>query len=142
MTDYAYTRGQIFDMESIVLNTIGFRVGSPTSNSFIECYLKRLETLCGGVSPNIKVSRTAKFLSNLQIAHAYDVSLQFTPSCIAAACIYVASIFYKMDGHPRVNPDNLGEPWDDVFVRATGYNEVALVPCRDALLSMWYRIDG
>ncbi len=77
----AFTREDIVKMESSVLNTLGFNLTMPTSLHFLRRFSKaaRADTI---------VHTMAKYL--IELALVDYVHLQFLPSMIAAASVYLS----------------------------------------------------
>jgi len=115
MTDGAYTRKQIIDMEAFMLATLKFQVTVCTTHCFLVRFLK------AGHADN-KMYFLASYISERTLQEV-DV-LCFLPSMVAAAAVYLAR-------------RNCGlRPWSPTLTHYTKYTEEALLPCL-RVLSPW-----
>jgi cyclin A len=99
MTDNTYTRAQILDMETRVLTALDFRLVAATPKPFLRRFQQ-----AGKVVP------TEKFLSNYacELALTSTFFVRFTPSLLAAACVYYACLAH-------------GKTWSGDLVHYSGY---------------------
>ena len=81
ITDRAYTRRQILQMESLILNTLGFELTVPTAVVFAKRYLK-----AGGASDTTK--KLALYFCE-RMLQEYGM-LKYMPSTVAASCVSLA----------------------------------------------------
>ena len=81
ITDKAYSREQILAMEATMLNTLDFRVSSPTVFVFLNRYLKVAQA-------DTRLTQLATFIVERQLQE-YKM-LQHLPSKIAAAAVNIA----------------------------------------------------
>jgi hypothetical protein len=81
ITDKAYSREQILAMEATMLNTLDFRVSSPTVYVFLNRYLKVAQA-------DTRLTQLATFIVERQLQE-YKM-LQHVPSKIAAASVNIA----------------------------------------------------
>ena len=81
ITDKAYTREQILAMEATMLNTLDFRVSSPTVFVFLNRYLKAAQA-------DTRLTQLATFIVERQMQE-YKM-LQHLPSKIAASAVNIA----------------------------------------------------
>lgn len=108
ITDRAYNKHEILEMETQILTTLKYNVTVPTVHSFLCRYLKAAHA-----------DRTMVQLS----CYLAERSLQefkmvrFLPSVIAAASVLVAR--KSLNRHP----------WSPTLVKYTGYDEIDLAEC-------------
>lgn len=115
MTDAAYTRKQIIDMEAFMLATLKFQVTVCTTHCFLVRFLK------AGHADN-KLYFLASYIAERTLQEV-DV-LCFLPSMVAAAAVYLAR-------------KNCGmRSWSPTLNHYTKYSEDALLPCL-RVLSPW-----
>ena len=107
ITDNAYVKSEVLDMESKKLNCLNFDITFPTQWSFLEIFRKRLNL-------DIKTFNLAWFLMELSLLN-YKM-LKFKLSQIAASSIFIAiktlNFYNKVD-----------------FEKNTGYSENAIREC-------------
>ncbi|XP_044376210.1 putative cyclin-A3-1 [Aegilops tauschii subsp. strangulata] len=110
-----YTRQQVVKMESDILKSLNFEMGSPTARTFLRRYItvcrgrdrakaKRLEFLCS-------------YLAELSLLD-YDC-IKFNPSVVAAACLFLA----------RFTISPTARPWNLTLQRNTKYKVSDLKSC-------------
>jgi len=110
ITDKAYNRNQILQMESLVLNTLGFELTVPTAIVFVKRFLK-------AASASNTTTQLALYFCERTLQE-YDM-LKYLPSTIAASCV---SLALKVNNQPT---------WNSTLTRYTEYTESKLVVCRD-----------
>ncbi|KAI9109636.1 hypothetical protein K1719_019266 [Acacia pycnantha] len=81
ISDKAYTRKEVLEMEKLILNTLQFNVSVPTPYVFMRRFLKAAEA-------DKKLEHAAFFLIELSLVE-YEM-LKFPPSMLAAAAVYAA----------------------------------------------------
>ncbi|MED6133791.1 G2/mitotic-specific cyclin-1 [Stylosanthes scabra] len=81
ISDKAYTRNEVLDMEKLMLNTLHFNMSVPTSYVFMKRFLKAAQA-------DRKLELLAFFLIELSLVE-YEM-LKFSPSLLAAAAVYTA----------------------------------------------------
>ncbi|KAK2656868.1 hypothetical protein Ddye_009920 [Dipteronia dyeriana] len=81
ISDKAYTRKDILEMESLMLNTLQFNMSVPTPYVFVRRFLKAAQS-------DKKLELLSFFLIELSFVE-YEM-LKFSPSLLAAAAIYTA----------------------------------------------------
>ncbi|GKT34335.1 Cyclin like protein, partial [Aduncisulcus paluster] len=102
MTDGAFTRDELVQMEKVILTTLRFSLSFPTSITFLRRYAKIAE-----------LSHPQRYLSFL-IAELclMDIKmLKYRPSFLAAAAIYLSNVISGKDG------------WSSTLYEHTGYQE-------------------
>lgn len=115
ITESAYTRKQMLEMERVILNSLGFKLMVPSSLHFLRRFSKaaksdyRAHTLC-------------KYLIELALV---DYSMiKYCPSKVAAAAIYLTRIMINGD------PD-----WNTTLQHYTKYKKEDILPCARDLLN-------
>jgi len=112
ISDKAYTREQILQMEGLILSKLSFQLTTP--NAFV--FLKRFSKVAGIIEmPRSKTELLAHYLVELTLQE-YKM-LQYLPSTIAASAVYLA---LKTMGK---------QPWTPELKQHACYTEAALVPC-------------
>ncbi|XP_054825160.1 G2/mitotic-specific cyclin-1-like [Prosopis cineraria] len=81
ISDKAYTRKEVLEMEKLILNTLQFNVSVSTPYVFMKRFLKAAEA-------DKKLELAAFFLIELSLVE-YEM-LKFPPSLLAAAAVYAA----------------------------------------------------
>lgn len=114
ITDRAYTRQQILQMESLILNTLGFELTVPTAIVFTKRFLK-----AGSATSTTKALATYFCERTLQ---EYSM-LKYMPSTIAASCVCLAL------------QTNNQESWNSTLERYTEYSQDKLSKCMDDIRS-------
>ncbi|CAI5747454.1 unnamed protein product [Peronospora destructor] len=124
ITDSAYTREEVFQMESKMLATLGYRVTFPTAFQFMKRFLK--------------ASRTCDDRVEHFAHYAIDRSLQeykltkYLPSTIAASAVRIART--QMRDIPT---------WSSTLEYHTSYSERSLDPCVEDMTEMlWNTYKG
>lgn len=115
ITDRAYTRQQILQMESLILNALGFELTVPTAIVFTKRFLK-----AGGASSTTK--QLALYFCERTLQE-YSM-LKYMPSTIAASCVSLAL------------KANNQESWSPTLERYTNYNQSQLTMCMSDIRSM------
>lgn len=108
ITDRAYTRHQILQMESLVLNTLGFELTVPTTIVFAKRFLK-----AGSASSTTK--QLALYFCERTLQE-YSM-IKYMPSMIAASCV---SLALKVNNQPH---------WSPTLERYTDYTQDKLSEC-------------
>ena len=83
ITDKAYTKEQILQMEASMLNTLEFRITVPTAYVFLNRYLK-----VANAHTDVKLNFFATFLAERMLQE--HRMLAYTPSRVAAAAVNMA----------------------------------------------------
>jgi cyclin B len=118
ISDRAYSRDQILNMEKIMLNVLRFNLTVPTHLHFMQRFLK-----AAGIVENKEIVAYATYLMELALPD-YSM-LKFNYSLIAASAVSAACSAYGKGSMPRA------------LVRHSGYNEAALRDCVDALGALY-----
>lgn len=82
ISDNTFTRAQVIQMESMVLNSLGFDLTNPTAAEFLTRY-------CRVSGADVVVVSLAKYLVELTLME-YSM-IQFLPSHVALSCLLLAS---------------------------------------------------
>lgn len=113
MTDNAYTRERILQMQSEVLQRLDFNVTVPCRFGYLERFVKLSHS-------DDLVMNFARYITELSLM---QVELhKWRPSQIAAAAIYVARKVLKRP-----------EPWSPLMCQQTSYDEKAVRACAKEL---------
>ncbi|GBG72116.1 hypothetical protein CBR_g11049 [Chara braunii] len=110
ISDKAYTKAAILDMEKKMLNTLNFNLTVPTPYVFMVRFLKAAEA-------DKKLEHLAFFLVELALVEYRMV--KFLPSHLAAAAVYTA----------MRTLGRLSAGWSATLRRHSGYAEEALKQC-------------
>lgn len=81
ISDKAYTRNDVLEMEKIMLNTLQFNMSLPTQYPFLKRFLKAAKS-------DKKLETLASFLIELALVD-YEM-LRYQPSLLAASAVYTA----------------------------------------------------
>ncbi|KVI08732.1 Cyclin A/B/D/E [Cynara cardunculus var. scolymus] len=109
ISDKAYSRCQILEMEKLMLNTLEFNMSLPTAYVFMKRFLKAAQS-------ESKLDQTSFFLIELCLVE-YE-TLKFPPSFLAAAAVYTAQCsLYGM------------KHWSKTCEWHTNYSEDQLLEC-------------
>eukprot|EP01119_Soliformovum_irregulare_P003967 TRINITY_DN14994_c0_g1_i1.p1 TRINITY_DN14994_c0_g1~~TRINITY_DN14994_c0_g1_i1.p1 ORF type:complete len:423 (+),score=60.26 TRINITY_DN14994_c0_g1_i1:173-1441(+) len=103
ISDYTYTKEEIFDLEASILNVLQFNLSAPSTKHFLRRYLK-----AAGGDPNVSV--LANYLAQLSLMEY--VFVQYLPSQIALCSVVLA---LHTLGHPAWTPTLAhysGYSWD------------------------------
>ncbi|KAL7692735.1 putative cyclin [Plasmopara halstedii] len=124
ITDSAYTREEVFQMEAKMLATIGFRVTFPTAFQFMKRFIKASRTC------DDRVEHFAHYVIDRTLQE-YKL-MKYLPSTIAASAVYVART--QMRDTPA---------WSSTLEYHSSYSERSLTPCVDDLMEMlWNAHNG
>lgn len=121
ITDKAYTKDDVLTMEFSILSTLSFEVTFPTSNRFLERYMKLLGN-------DIDAMNFAQFLIELGLIDIRMV--QYSASIVAASALCLA---YKIMYQPANSGQPTGQQQDQKIERyiaqSLGFNESDLLLC-------------
>ncbi|KAJ0445537.1 putative cyclin domain-containing protein [Helianthus annuus] len=81
ISDKAYSRSEILEMEKLMLNTLEFNMSVPTPYVFLKRYLKAAQS-------DTKLDQMSSFLIELCLVE-YEM-IKFAPSFLAAVAVYTA----------------------------------------------------
>lgn len=112
VTDRAYSKPEILDMEGKILNALNFNLTIPSSLRFLERF-----ALVAGLDE--KMLNMTKYLLELSLVE-YKM-LKYSPSTLACSAIYLINKIHKKDG------------WSSVMVSQSKYSETQLRPCAKEL---------
>ncbi|KAG2303068.1 hypothetical protein Bca4012_061413 [Brassica carinata] len=119
ISDKAYTRNDVLDMEKTMLSTLQFNVSLPTQYPFLRRFLKAAQA-------NKKCERLASFLIELALVE-YEM-LRFQPSLLAATAVYTAQC--TIDGFRQ---------WSSTCEFHSHYSEDQLMECCRKMVSLHQR---
>ena len=108
VTDRAYKREEILDMEGQILSSLNFNLTTPSAYRFLERYTK-----VAGLDE--KSFQLARYL--LELAFIEYKMLKYVPSNLACSAIYLVNKIQKKEG------------WSNVLVKHAKYSETQLRPC-------------
>lgn len=145
VSDHAYTREQILEMEGRMLHTLNYHLFVPSSLHFLQRYIKlsgldlppadladastwspSATSATGEAKPVVGAGAlTAAELSLAKFTARYLIELslidykmlEHLPSCIAACAVYIGLLAIDQP------------PWTKALSDATGYSEAELQPC-------------
>ncbi|XP_009110222.1 cyclin-B2-3 [Brassica rapa] len=109
ISDKAYTRREVLDMEKLMANTLQFNFSLPTAYVFMRRFLKAAQS-------DKKLEVLSFFIIELCLVE-YEM-LEYTPSKLAASAIYTARC--TLNGF---------EEWSKTCEFHTGYKEEELLEC-------------
>jgi hypothetical protein len=112
ITDKAYNKSEILEMESEIVNSLEFKFTVPTIHSYLCRYLKAAHA-------DRTMVQLACYLTERTLQE-YSM-LKFLPSTIAAASVLVARKTLKR------------HPWSPTLVKYTNYDECDLQACVDEM---------
>lgn len=115
ITDRAYNKQEILEMESEIVNTLQYNFTIPTAHSFLCRYLKAAHA-------DRTMVQLACYLAERSLQE-YS-SVKFLPSVVAASAVYVARKSLKR------------HPWSPTLLKYSKYDEVDLTACADEMGSM------
>ncbi|XP_058220556.1 G2/mitotic-specific cyclin-2-like [Rhododendron vialii] len=109
ISDKAYSRKDVLDMEKLMVNTLQFNMSVPTPNVFMRRFLKAAES-------DKKLELLSFFIIELCLVE-YEM-LKFPPSLLAAAAVFTAQS--ALCGYKK---------WSMTSERHTNYSEDHLMEC-------------
>nr|XP_027077582.1 G2/mitotic-specific cyclin-2-like isoform X1 [Coffea arabica] len=115
ISDKAYTRKEVLEMESLMLNTLHFNMSIPTAYVFMKRFLKAAQS-------DQKLELLSFFLIELCLVE-YEM-LKFPPSFLAAAAIYTAQCTLYGVGQ-----------WSKTCEWHSSYSEAELLECSRLIVS-------
>ncbi len=118
ISDRAYTRDQILNMEKIMLNVLRFNLTVPTHLHFMQRFLK-----AAGIQEDQECVAYATYLMELALPD-YSM-LKFNYSKIACSAVSAACAAFGKDSMPRA------------LARHSGYDEATTRDCVDALNALY-----
>ncbi|KAL5075687.1 hypothetical protein RYX36_014671 [Vicia faba] len=114
-TDNTYSKEQVLEMESSVLNFLKFEMTAPTTRCFLRRFITVAQQTCE--VPLMQLEYLADYLAELSLIE-YDM-LKYTPSLIAASATFLAKyILLPME-----------KPWNSMLRHYTGYQASELHEC-------------
>lgn len=108
VTDRAYTREEILDMEGKIISCLNFNLTTPSSFRFLERYSR----VAGFDEKSFHLSRYL-----IELAAVEYKMMKYNPSTLAGAAIYLVNKIQKKEG------------WSDLLVKHGKYTETQLRPC-------------
>ncbi|KAI7752042.1 hypothetical protein M8C21_009223 [Ambrosia artemisiifolia] len=96
ITYSTYTKSEVLEMESQVLNILNFHLSPPTAQTFVRRFIRAAQA--SHQSPSLELEYLASYLAELTLID-YNF-LVFLPSNIAAAAVFLARWMLDQSGHP------------------------------------------
>ncbi|XP_027092186.1 G2/mitotic-specific cyclin-2-like [Coffea eugenioides] len=115
ISDRAYSRNDVLEMESLMINTLQFNLSVPTAYVFMRRFLKAADS-------NKKLELLSFFIVELCLVE-YEM-LRFPPSLLAAAAIFTAQC--SVNGFKK---------WTKTCERHTNYTEDQLLECSKLMVT-------
>lgn len=112
ITDRAYTKEQILEMETKILEALNFKLSFPTVYCFLLRYLKAAHA-------DKRIVQLSCYIAERMLQEYAMVN--FLPSTIAACAVYIA----------RKNLNR--NPWSPTLARYTSFTEADLESCLDSI---------
>ncbi|KAJ4952994.1 hypothetical protein NE237_029826 [Protea cynaroides] len=128
ITDNTYTKGEVLQMESQVLNYLGFQLSAPTTKTFLRRFLRAAQASCK--VPSFELEFLANYLAELTLIEY--TFLKFLPSLIAASAVFLA----------RWTLDQSSHPWNPTLEHYTTYKASDLKVTVLALQDLQMNTDG
>ncbi|KAL9306798.1 Cyclin-B2-5 [Arabidopsis thaliana] len=119
ISDKAYSRREVLDMEKLMANTLQFNFSLPTPYVFMKRFLKAAQS-------DKKLEILSFFMIELCLVE-YEM-LEYLPSKLAASAIYTAQCTLK--GF---------EEWSKTCEFHTGYNEEQLLACARKMVAFHHK---
>ncbi|ESQ34734.1 hypothetical protein EUTSA_v10007704mg [Eutrema salsugineum] len=119
ISDKAYTRREVLDMEKLIANTLQFNFSLPTPYVFMRRFLKAAQS-------DKKLEVLSFFIIELCLVE-YEI-LEYPPSKLAASAIYTAQC--TLNGF---------EQWSKTCEFHTGYKEEQLLECARKMVAFHHK---
>jgi len=121
ITDKAYTRDEILNMEILILNTLKFHITVPSTLRFLTryCKISRLDE---------RHTMLAQYLVELSLPDYKMV--RYAPSHLAAAALYLSNKIMKKS-----------PAWPNMLVPQTKYTEASIRTCAKEICSLLQNVD-
>ncbi|CAM9224722.1 unnamed protein product [Chrysoparadoxa australica] len=120
ITDHAYSRAEVLDMEQRILKRLRFEIAAPTAYNFLSRYLN-----VSGCSE--LMSQRAHYYSE-RCLQEHDM-LSYRPSLTAATAVFLARL-YEME-----EDQDAEEPWSSTLAEICNMSEDMLRPCAHMMLN-------
>ncbi|XP_052194037.1 putative cyclin-A3-1 [Diospyros lotus] len=121
LTDNAYTKEEVVNMEGDVLRFLNFNMGTPTTKNFLRIFIRvAQENSTIGHPPhvyNLQMEFLGCYLAELGLLD-YEC-LRFLPSTVAASAIFLS----RFTVQPKMHP------WNLELQYSTGYRPLELKEC-------------
>ncbi|XP_051139197.1 G2/mitotic-specific cyclin-2-like [Andrographis paniculata] len=116
ITDKAYTRKEVLEMEKLMINTLQFNLSLPTSYVFMTRYLRAAQA-------DRRMEVLSFYVMELCLVE-YEM-LRFAPSMLAAGAVFTAQC--TLSGHRQ---------WSKTCERYTGYTQDDLLECAKMMVRL------
>ncbi|KAL3619801.1 Cyclin-B2-4 [Castilleja foliolosa] len=117
ITDKAYCRQEVLDMEKLMINTLRFNLSVPTPYSFMTRFLKAAQS-------DKTLELVSFFIVELSLVQ-YEM-LRFPPSLLAAAAVFTAQC--ALSGNNK--------QWSKTCLSYTSYSQNQLMECAKIMVSL------
>ncbi|KQJ84056.1 cyclin-B2-1 [Brachypodium distachyon] len=122
ISDRAYTRGQILEMEKLILNTLQFNMSVPTPYVFMRRFLKAADS-------DKQLELVSFFMLELCLVE-YQM-LKYRPSLLAAAAVYTAQCAINHCRH-----------WTKICELHSRYSRDQLIECSNMMVQFHQKAGG
>ncbi|XP_059287356.1 G2/mitotic-specific cyclin-2-like isoform X2 [Lycium ferocissimum] len=116
ISDKAYTRKEVLDMEKLMINTLQFNLSVPTANVFMKRFLKAAQS--------VKEMELLSFFMTELCLVEYE-TLRFPPSMLAAAAIFTAQCTLL----------GVANEWSKTCEKYSNYTRDQLLECSKLMVS-------
>lgn len=120
LTDSAYTRADILEMEGSILNRLNYQLLVPTGFHFLTIYLNKIKA-----SERVRLIASYIAERNMQEMEFLD----YSPRLYTAAAVYIAlkTVIMGIENPPVV--------WTRPLIEETGYHEEELLSCARMMIA-------
>ncbi|KAK8658530.1 hypothetical protein V6N13_036733 [Hibiscus sabdariffa] len=115
ITDNSYTKEEVVEMEKDVLKLLDFEIGVPTTRNFLRIVMRAAQEKCK--YKELRLEFLSCYLAELSLL-VYR-SLQFLPSVVASAAIFLSRFIIQPKEHP----------WSKSLQCYSGYRPIDLKEC-------------
>ncbi|XP_010416680.1 PREDICTED: cyclin-A1-2-like [Camelina sativa] len=122
ITDNTYSRNELLEMESSVLNYLKFELTTPTAKCFLRRFLRAAQG--GKEVPSLLSECLACYLTELSLLDY--AMLRYTPSLVAASAVFLTQHVL----HPS------RKPWNATLEHYTSYKATHMEACVKDLLQL------
>ncbi|KAL5698507.1 hypothetical protein ACHQM5_029538 [Ranunculus cassubicifolius] len=128
ITDNTYSKMEVVNMESKVLNYLEFQLSTPTIKTFLRRFLRAAQA--SYQEPSLELEFLGNYLAELTLVE-YDF-LKVLPSLVAASAVFLA----------RWTLDQSSHPWNPTLEHYTGYKPAELKCTVSALQDLQKNTNG
>lgn len=109
MTDNAYSKDQVLELETDILRALDFNVTAPSPYRFLERFLKLSQS-------DDLIANFSRYI--LELSLLQTDFYRWRPSLLASSAVYIARKVLKRQ-----------EPWSPLMAQQTGFDERAVRAC-------------